>query len=158
MGSVIESFLPNWKHARSLTRDYIEAVPEHRWNWTPNPRYASLDKQFRHMICVQGVYVDGLENGKADFARKHAHYSGPLQRDAILDGLEQIDTRMFAAVDAIASAGEDDFTIDFYGPRTLGSYLNGFLYHEAIHHGQWSYYATLGGFETPQSWKLNWGL
>lgn len=27
-----------------------------------------------------------------------------------------------------------------------------------IHHGQWSLYAAFGGFETPPSWKLNWGL
>ncbi|MDA1074436.1 MAG: hypothetical protein O3A63_06710 [Proteobacteria bacterium] len=49
-------------------------------------------------------------------------------------------------------------SIEFYGQQLLGTYLNAFLYHESLHQGQWSLYATSGGFETPESWKLNWGL
>lgn len=30
------------------------------------------------------------------------------------------------------------------------------VHHEAIHHGQWSVYASLGGFETPLSWRTAW--
>ena len=30
--------------------------------------------------------------------------------------------------------------------------------HEALHHGEWSVYASLAGFETPLSWRLEWGL
>jgi hypothetical protein len=30
--------------------------------------------------------------------------------------------------------------------------------HEAIHHGQWSVYASLAGFDTPVSWRTSWGL
>jgi hypothetical protein len=33
-----------------------------------------------------------------------------------------------------------------------------FVQHEAIHHGQWSIYASLAGFETPLSWRASWGL
>jgi hypothetical protein len=32
------------------------------------------------------------------------------------------------------------------------------IQHEAIHHGQWSVYASLAGFETPLSWRNEWGL
>jgi len=28
----------------------------------------------------------------------------------------------------------------------------------AIHHGQWSIYAALAGFDTPLSWRTSWGL
>jgi hypothetical protein len=53
----IDTFLPSWRHARGLARDFIDTVPDHRWD------------------------------------------------------------------------------------------------HEALHHGQWSFYATLGGFETPDGWS-----
>jgi hypothetical protein len=33
-----------------------------------------------------------------------------------------------------------------------------FVQHEAIHHGQWSIYASLAGFDTPLSWRASWGL
>jgi hypothetical protein len=33
-----------------------------------------------------------------------------------------------------------------------------FVQHEAIHHGQWSIYASLAGFDTPLSWRVSWGL
>ena len=53
---------------------------------------------------------------------------------------------------------EGEYVIEFYGRSPLASYLSVISQHEAIHHGQWSFYATLGGFETPPGWKLNWGL
>lgn len=58
----------------------------------------------------------------------------------------------------IAPEDEDGISIEFYGKQPLGAYLTVIVHHEAIHPGQWSLYAALGGFETPESWKLNWGL
>jgi len=156
--SHIDTFLPSWQHARGLTRDFIEAVPEDRWAWAPHPRYGALNKQFRHMICVQGVYVDGLRNRRADFATKHSHYDGTLARGDLLDGLARMDDALERVLEEIRAQGEERCFVEFYGRQPLGTYLNTFLHHEALHHGQWSFYATLGGFETPESWKLNWGL
>jgi uncharacterized damage-inducible protein DinB len=158
MASVIDAFEPSWRHTRQLTLDFIAAEPAERWDWTPHPRYATLAKQFRHVLCVHGVYIDGLEHGRADFARKHSHYDGPLERDSLLQAFAWVDERQTRVLQAIRRQGEDDFSIEFYGNQKLGSYLNAFLHHEALHHGQWSFYATLGGFETPLSWQVNWGL
>jgi uncharacterized damage-inducible protein DinB len=158
MSSAIDSFQPSWQHTRQLTYDFIAAVPEARWDWSPHPRYAPLNKQFRHVLCVQGVYVDGLRNRTTQFGAKHAHYTGTLDRDSLVSGLRHMDETLAAALAQIKVSGENDYVIDFYGKQKLGSYLNVFLHHEALHHGQWSFYATLGGFETPASWKLNWGL
>lgn len=33
-----------------------------------------------------------------------------------------------------------------------------FVQHEALHHGQWSIYASLAGFDTPSNWRESWGL
>ncbi len=78
MTSAIATFKAGWVHTRGMTFDFIAAVPEDRWEYSPHPRFAPLHKQIRHLVCVQGVYIDGIR--------------------------------------------------------------------------------TLGGFETPPSWKMNWGL
>lgn len=43
-------------------------------------------------------------------------------------------------------------------PASLPHLLTKVIQHEAIHHGEWSVYASLAGFETPRLWKVNWGL
>ena len=158
MSAAIETFLPSWQHARGLTRDFIRAVPDHRWHWSPHPRYGSMAKQFRHLLCVEGVYLDGLKNRVASFETKHSHYSGPLESQALLAALETMDVQLEQTLRAIPLEAEEDFEVEFYGRQKLRTYLNTFLYHEALHQGQWSFYATLGGFDTPRSWQLNWGL
>jgi hypothetical protein len=46
-------------------------------------------------------------------------------------------------------------------PFTFALFTWEFVQHEAIHHGQWSVYASLAGFDTPLSWRmsapLTWG-
>jgi hypothetical protein len=43
-------------------------------------------------------------------------------------------------------------------PLTFATFTWEFVQHEAIHHGEWSVYATLAGFKTPLSWRTSWGL
>ena len=158
MQTAIQAFEINWSFARGLTYEFISAVPDEKWDFSPHPHFAPLHKQIRHMVCVQGVYVEGLRKRVTDFGRKHSHYDGSLGRGELVAALRQQDADLHAALDEIARAGEEDCIIEFYGKNTIANYLNVIATHEAIHHGQWSFYATLGGFETPDSWKLNWGL
>jgi hypothetical protein len=52
-----------------------------------------------------------------------------------------------------------DATIDWDGtPFSFALFTWEFVQHEAIHHGQWSIYASLAGFDTPVSWRASWGL
>jgi len=120
MNSLIDSFLPSWRHARSLTLDFVRAVPNDRWDWSPHDRYAPLNKQFRHMICVQGVYIGGLINRTTDFGEKHSHYLGNLDRDSILDGLISMHENLESALDQLRGI-QDEVTIEFYGRHNLGT-------------------------------------
>ena len=43
-------------------------------------------------------------------------------------------------------------------PFTFALFTWEFVQHEAIHHGQWSMYASLAGFDTPLSWRTSWGM
>ena len=159
MQSSIEQFREAWSDVRGLTYEFIEAVPEAAWGFSPHSYFAPFSKQVRHLVCVQGAYQQGWREGVADFSRKHAHYGGPLERGALLAALREKDAELETILAAIEARGADEFAIDFFG-RTRGFVRYGaiMLQHEALHHGQWSLYAALGGFETPIGWKINWGL
>ena len=158
MSSAIATFKTGWAHTRGLTYDFIAEIPDERWEYSPHPRYAPFHKQVRHLVCVQGVYIGGVHARKTDFSKKHEHYQGALDRESLSAALQEKDRQLSEALAAIGPAEEADYTIDFYGTNTLPAFLSVIPYHEALHQGQWSFYATLGGFETPASWKLNWGL
>jgi hypothetical protein len=52
-----------------------------------------------------------------------------------------------------------DAPIDWDGTSfTFALFTWEFVQHEAIHHGQWSVYASLAGFDTPPSWRSSWGM
>jgi hypothetical protein len=153
-----------------LTVDFVRAVPEDHWNFTPmppgaserpqaphriGPGFAPFCKQLRHVVCVRGVYSAALASGRVDWARKHAHYAGPLTRETLLPALEEKQQQLRG----ILASVDVDAVIDWGGtPFTFALFAGEFVQHEAIHHGQWSVYAALAGFDTPLSWRTSWGL
>lgn len=153
-----------------LTADFVHAIPEAHWAFTPDPPgqsgrapapyrighgFAPFCKQLRHVVCVRGVYNAALETGKVDWNRKHDHYRGPLTRPALLAALAEKQERLLTILETVDAAT----LIDWDGtPFTFDLFTWEFVQHEAIHHGQWSVYAALAGFETPLSWRSSWGL
>jgi uncharacterized damage-inducible protein DinB len=160
MHPTIACFKETWAQVRGrLTFDFVEAVPDDRWEFSPHPGFAPFNKQVRHIVCVQGVYLQGLRERTANFGTKHSHYDGPLGRRELRAALQQKDAELDAALQEIDAAGVEAFRIDWFGSQIgLDRYLQVVVQHEAIHHGQWSFYATLGGFQSPLSWKFGWGL
>lgn len=161
------------QHSRvltAMTAEFARAVPAERWHFTPAPataprpptddgrpsiRLGPYSKQLRHVVCVRGVYNDALANGRVDWARSHQHYTGPLEREPLLDALAQQQDRL---VELLATI-DPDLAIDWDGfPYSLDLFAGEFVQHESIHHGQWSVYAAVGGFDTPASWHETWGL
>lgn len=166
----IEGFAAHTRVLTLLTADFARAVPDDRWDFTPSPAgssgrppapgrlgdgFAPFSKQLRHVVCVRGVYADALANGKVDWSRKNEHYGGSLSRAALLEGLDEQQQRLGALLGDVDPA----ISIDWDGfPYTFDLFAGEFVQHEAIHHGQWSVYAALGGFDTPPSWQDSWGL
>src|SRR5262249_36280688 len=150
MQSSIEQFREAWSDVRGLTYEFIEAVPETAWGFSPHSYFAPFAKQVRHLVGVQGAYQQGLREGVADFSLKHSYYRGPLERGPLLAALRQKDAELAEILAAIEVRGADDFAIDFFGRvRGFVRFSAIMLQHEALHHGQWSLYAAFGGFETP---------
>lgn len=112
-------------------------------------------KQVRHVVCVRGVYNAAMITKKADFSQKHDHYTGSLTREALLSALIETQRQFLATLETL----DTETPIDFGGTAfTFDDFACEVVQHEAIHHGQWSVYASLGGFQTPRSWRASWGL
>jgi hypothetical protein len=166
----IDDFVRCSKVLHALTVDFVRAVPEDKWDFTPDPHgksgrtpgphrigdgFAPFCKQLRHVVCVRGVYTAALATRKVDWTRKHEHYVGPLTREALLAALDDKQRLLLATLESV----DIDAPIDWDGaPFTFALFTWEFVQHEAIHHGQWSVYASLAGFDTPPSWRTSWGL
>jgi len=166
----VEEFARYSKVLHALTVDFVRAVPDDKWEFTPHPGkgpgrapaphrigqgFAPFCKQLRHVVCVRGVYNDALVAKKVDWTRKHDHYSGPLTRGTLLPALEEKQRQLHEILQQV----DRDAVIDWGGtPFTFALFACEFVQHEAIHHGQWSVYAALAGFDTPLSWRMSWGL
>ncbi len=166
----IDDFVRYSNVLHGLTVDFVRAVPEDKWDFTPDPpeksdcapvprrigyRFAPFCKQLRHVVCVRGVYNAALATKKVDWTRKHDHYAGPLTREALLAALDDKQRQLLAMLETV----NIDAPIDWDGtPFTFALFTWEFVQHEAIHHGQWSIYASLARFDTPLSWRASWGM
>jgi hypothetical protein len=166
----IDDFVRYTKVLHGLTADFVRAIPEDKWNFSPDPPgesgraaaphrigqgFAPFCKQVRHVVCVRGVYNAALATRKVDWTRKHDHYVGPLTRAGLLSALDGQQRQLLATLKTI----DIDALIDWGGtPFSFAMFTWEFVQHEAIHHGQWSVYASLAGFDTPLSWRASWGL
>jgi len=145
-----------------MTVDFVDAVPDDRWAFTPDPpradrqggRLGPFCRQLRHVISIRDVYIDAMITKKADFSKRHRHY-GDLTREALRPALIASHERFLATLDTI------DTEVPIKFGDTAFSFANfacEVVQHESIHHGQWSVYAYLGDFETPGSWQAGWKL
>ena len=154
---LLEEFLQyaDWLHR--MTTDFIEAVPGDKWEFTPDAhgRFGSFARQLRHVVRVRGVYNDALVEQRVDWSRSRQQYDGPLTREALLVALHDQQARLIEILDSF----DTEAVLDWGGtPFTFATFTWEFVQHEAIHHGQWSLYAQLAGFQTPESWQGSWRL
>jgi uncharacterized damage-inducible protein DinB len=155
MANAVEGFSRRWEFMHSMTLDFVDEVPNASWEFSPHARFAPFCKQLRHVVCVRGLYNETLTAGKADWARKHDQHTRGLSRDELVRALAQKHEDLLAILDRI----DDALVVEFIGrPFSFAEFSHVMIQHEAIHQGQWSLYASLAGFETPPSWRLNWGL
>jgi hypothetical protein len=123
---LIEDFVRYSKVLHALTVDFVRAVPEDKWDFTPNPPgeselapaphrighgFAPFCKQLRHVVRVHGVYTAALETRKVDWKRKQEHYVGPLTREALLAALDDKQRHLLATLETV----DIDAPIDWDG-------------------------------------------
>ncbi len=141
MSSIAEDFESTWSFVVAMTISFARAVPASKWDFSPHPRFSGFAKQLRHLICVQ-----------------RAHYSGSLEAGALIEGFQAAGAEFSARLRDFDLAVESP-PIDFFGtPMGFAEYTSTVINHFLFHHGQWSLYAALGGFDPPQEWKSNWEI
>jgi hypothetical protein len=101
------------------------------------------------------VYNAALLTKKLDWNASQARYSGPLTRESLLAALNARHEELLKILETIDTAIQIDAGKKIY---SFSEFTWEYTQHEAIHHGQWSVYASIGGFETPLSWRRSWGL
>ena len=124
----IDEFVRYSEVLHRLTADFVCAVPENKWDFTPDPPaksgrapaphrigdgFAPFCKQLRHVVCVRGVYNAALATRKVDWTRKHEHYVGPLTREALLAALDDKQRHLLATLQTV----NIDAPIDWDGTR-----------------------------------------
>ncbi len=158
MEQTIQGFKNTWEYTRGMTISYIEALPEDKWEFSPDTKHGPLNKQFRHMVWVSGLYNHAVKTKTMDFSVKKSTYSGSLEKEDILNGLKDKDKELFEILDSIKNDGEGYKINAFDTEMGLSEYLHILLQHESLHHGMWSMYAGLGKFDVPKTWSDDWEL
>jgi hypothetical protein len=139
MDAVVEDFLHSWSFVRRMTYDFIAAVDDRYWLYTPHASLAPLAKQFRHMIGIAGLYNDALRHRTVDFARKRSFYPAILDRPSILAGLRTQDAELERLIRALDAEARQALAIDFGGNKMrFGDYTTMLVQHEALHQGIWA--------------------
>lgn len=156
---IISEFEKTWFYNRQITADFLDAIPEDKWHFTHHPKYGPLSKQFRHLACVYGVYIEGFKNQAVDFSKKHSHYSGPLEKAAIKADLAEKDAELKEVLKGFTAEQTESFKLNFFGVNmSFSEYTHVLIQHECMHIGIWSNAAIFGGFDLPKSWKSDWGF
>lgn len=92
-----------------------------------------------------------------DTSTKKKSYAGSTERTDLIRAIKDRDTKLTELLNNdkyIAS----DYRVDFFGtPMTFSEFTHVLIQHESVHHGMWSVYAALAGFEAPKSWRDDWG-
>src|SRR5262245_51043308 len=115
-----------------MTTDFVDAVPEDRWEFTPDPRskFGSFSRQLRHVVRVRGVYHDALVHRRVDWSGEREQYDGPLTREALVAALHERHARFLATLEVVDPNVRLDWRRKWlYSFRT---YTTEFVRHEAL--------------------------
>ena len=155
---MIDDFLVRWTFVRGMTTEFLESASDDCLDFRPTEKFMTIREQAAHLVEVPAIYQLGFAGEETDVARKPEFT--PRQTDAasLVRALADQDEVLQSNLERLR-ADPEAFSIDWYG-STLGVSGFGavFIQHEALHHGQWTSIAYLGGFPRPLGWLLNWGL
>lgn len=156
---IIEEFERSWEYTRKMTNEFINCVPEEKWNFTHHPKFAPLNKQFIHMVKVYGCYISSFESRRLDLKNKNMFYQGTGDRKSIQDSLIKLDQSLDGTLKKLKNSNLDDFTVDVFGIKMgFTEYTHVMIQHEVSHFGIWANYAAFGEFQTPKMWQEEWKL
>ena len=155
--SIAESMLTEFETQASVTRRFLERLPDDKLGWQPHPKSMSAGQLAYHLAHVPGGVVRFVQNNPAQ-APKSFDFPQPASRQEILDKLDesivivretlpQFDDSAMAETWRMVS-GEKEILAQ---PRV--TFLRDImLSHWYQHRGQFCVYLRLLNIAVPASW------
>src|SRR5215831_7983120 len=94
-------FIDCWRHEMPLTLNALRAVPEDKWDWTPNPKTRTAKQLVDHITSHPEDLVEGVETGVINH-RAMANYS------SIDEAIREFEKNSENLMQLVAQTSEDD--------------------------------------------------
>jgi len=154
----VGEFSRNWQYARNLTYSLLEVVSADNLGFSPHHEFGTLGRQLWHCGHVQECYRQAMVSGDMVFGLLTPDKELEVDPEALAGFLEELDDDLAATLRGLRDyTAVIDWGLEEENPE-LRAHLIWLLQHETLHHGQWSLYARLGGFEVPETWRDAWGM
>jgi uncharacterized damage-inducible protein DinB len=145
-----EVCLPQIRNEFKTTRKVIEAVPDEKSSYQPDPKCMTAWQLASHIAGSECFFIHGVAHGAFDFS----YGKIPESITTIGDLLQWYDEKFTAAFDALAQAKPEDLVknIDFRGVFNLPAinYVSLMTSHSIHHRGQLSAYLRPMGAKVPR--------
>jgi uncharacterized damage-inducible protein DinB len=156
-----DALLPEFDREMSVTRTYLERVPEDKFTWKPHEKSGSMIWLAAHLANLPEWAVMGVTTDSFDMAPGGVHLPQPAQPATRQELLERFDKNLKAAREAIAGADDAHLAkpwsllvngqTAFTAPRS--GVLRNFVMNHLIHHrAQLGVYFRLSGVPVPATY------
>lgn len=156
--SIAQSLLVEFEQQASVTRRFLERLPEDKLTWKPHHKSMSAGQLAYHLAVVPGNVVRIVQDKSAQAPDFSQPFPQPASRTEILEALDN----SIATVKALLPTYDDaamnsDWTL-LAGEKVLFSQprktflRNAMLSHWYQHRGQFSVYLRLLDIPVPSSW------
>ena len=138
-------FIKFWEHESTTTRKVIARIPEGS-DYRPDPKSRTASEIAWQIVCEEGMIIDALETGKAEWQPPPA----PATMKELCDAYETQSAAIIRRWKTLPAARWDG-TLEFFGrDRPASPMAWSFLFDIVHHRGQISTYLRPMGSTVPQ--------
>ncbi|MDR3741127.1 MAG: DinB family protein [Terracidiphilus sp.] len=156
--SISQSLLVEFEQQASVTRRFLERLPQDKLTWKPHHKSMSAGQLAYHLAVVPGNVVRLVQDKSAQAPDFSQPFPQPASRAEILETLDESVATVKALLPTYDDAAmNEDWTL-LAGERALfaqqrKTFLrNAMLSHWYQHRGQFSVYLRLLDIPVPSSW------
>ena len=138
-------FIKFWENESTTTRKVIARIPEGS-DYRPDPKSRTASEIAWQIVCEEGMIIDALETGKAEWLPPPA----PATMKELLDAYETQSAAIVRRWKTLPTARWDG-TLEFFGRERPASPMAWSFLFDIVHHrGQITTYLRPMGSKVPQ--------
>ena len=159
--SIGQTMIPEYDHEATVTRKFLERVPEDKYDWAPHAKSMTLGKLANHIATLPGWLPATIEQDELDLAPVGGEPWTPPYFTTKDEMLAAFDATVEKGRAALAAAADDRMFADWalkMGGNTMFSMpriavLRSFCFNHVYHHrGQLSVYLRLLDIPVPSAY------